>query len=672
MADLKDEFESELKKYQQYEKDREKYVGNRQQLELKLAESKNVKQELDLMEDDTKVYKMIGAVLVRQDLVEARSTVDKRLQFIENEIKRVDDSSEDFAEKIRFPPRYSMYRRAHNHSPRQQEIRFSGYVLKASQEDNAYLMYTPVLDNFVKLDLNEELLSVGRWLNLSVNIPKEFLLSATLNRHNTRGFDDFDATPSVHEAYARFFPLWRVLTFGEALLAARFQIAYNEYTARLELFSKHVNSDHLVNVQFLGNPRPNSTFILELQATKSGWLILRKHEDPTGTLTCDQLQSVVPYDVSCFEETGLDQHLSKNDVFKPATHITRKSSIQHPSSGSQTSLEAFQEMRLENSRDRSHVRKEVAQPQRLERPSARNSGSSASSLQTKCPNPVLSEAKACSNEKNSSRKESLSSESATRQNRIPKFVSVHSWIDRQFLGSQGRSDYLEWSSCEQPLVSSEREERVGVVVRIVNGDFLIFSPAMVFHKIFARSYIFRNELPVLGEVVEVAVKSRRPRFGDYAQGTPFSHIAVERTTNQESKRRFLDGVTRSYRNVLEVFVIADLSKEENVQVVTLPQNEEKFYKLRCRNGIYVLVKYERIADLFDSNSTANCKLEMWAMRKKALKSISLHVGNVEPCIKVNRDGTRTCIQKIGDVKWYANAVQKPPSPQPIPDNGGLN
>jgi prefoldin beta subunit len=39
-------------------------------------------QELKLLAEDANVYKMIGPVLVRQDTMEARSNVSKRLEFI--------------------------------------------------------------------------------------------------------------------------------------------------------------------------------------------------------------------------------------------------------------------------------------------------------------------------------------------------------------------------------------------------------------------------------------------------------------------------------------------------------------------------------------------------------------------------------------------------------------
>ena len=44
-----------------------------------------VAQELEKLDEDANVYKLIGPVLIKQDLVEAKSNVGKRLEFIQNE-----------------------------------------------------------------------------------------------------------------------------------------------------------------------------------------------------------------------------------------------------------------------------------------------------------------------------------------------------------------------------------------------------------------------------------------------------------------------------------------------------------------------------------------------------------------------------------------------------------
>jgi len=50
-----------------------------------------VKKEFDLLEPNTKVTKLIGSVLVAQTLVESKDNVNKRIDFITKELKRVDD-----------------------------------------------------------------------------------------------------------------------------------------------------------------------------------------------------------------------------------------------------------------------------------------------------------------------------------------------------------------------------------------------------------------------------------------------------------------------------------------------------------------------------------------------------------------------------------------------------
>lgn len=43
-------------------------------------------QELDLMKGDSEVYKLIGPVLVKQELVEAKQNVAKRMDYIKGEL----------------------------------------------------------------------------------------------------------------------------------------------------------------------------------------------------------------------------------------------------------------------------------------------------------------------------------------------------------------------------------------------------------------------------------------------------------------------------------------------------------------------------------------------------------------------------------------------------------
>ena len=42
-------------------------------------------QELELISEDANVYKLVGPVLVKQDMMEAKANVSKRLEFINKE-----------------------------------------------------------------------------------------------------------------------------------------------------------------------------------------------------------------------------------------------------------------------------------------------------------------------------------------------------------------------------------------------------------------------------------------------------------------------------------------------------------------------------------------------------------------------------------------------------------
>uniref|UniRef100_A0A804PQT5 C3H1-type domain-containing protein n=1 Tax=Zea mays TaxID=4577 RepID=A0A804PQT5_MAIZE len=57
------------------------------------------KQELELLSDGANVYKLIGPVLVKQDLVEAKANVKKRIEYISAELKRMDRALKDLEEK---------------------------------------------------------------------------------------------------------------------------------------------------------------------------------------------------------------------------------------------------------------------------------------------------------------------------------------------------------------------------------------------------------------------------------------------------------------------------------------------------------------------------------------------------------------------------------------------
>ncbi|XP_005113139.1 prefoldin subunit 6 [Aplysia californica] len=91
--------QGELEKFQNVQKDVGKHVNLRQQLEGQLSENTLVKEELDRLEEGAGVYKMIGPALIKQDLGEAKQTVQKRIDYINGELKRHENLIKELEKK---------------------------------------------------------------------------------------------------------------------------------------------------------------------------------------------------------------------------------------------------------------------------------------------------------------------------------------------------------------------------------------------------------------------------------------------------------------------------------------------------------------------------------------------------------------------------------------------
>ncbi|ORY78354.1 Prefoldin beta-like protein [Neocallimastix californiae] len=84
---------------EQLEKIFSKSVTSRQQLESQKQENESIQQEFKELKEDAVIYKMIGPVLVKQDKAEATQNVDKRLEYINGEIKRIEKLIKELEEK---------------------------------------------------------------------------------------------------------------------------------------------------------------------------------------------------------------------------------------------------------------------------------------------------------------------------------------------------------------------------------------------------------------------------------------------------------------------------------------------------------------------------------------------------------------------------------------------
>ncbi|KAL3156772.1 hypothetical protein ABBQ38_001044 [Trebouxia sp. C0009 RCD-2024] len=73
--------------------------GSRQTFMQQQHESELVLQELELLDEDANIFKLIGPVLIRQDPLEAKTNVKKRLEFIKGESDRLDSQCKKLEDK---------------------------------------------------------------------------------------------------------------------------------------------------------------------------------------------------------------------------------------------------------------------------------------------------------------------------------------------------------------------------------------------------------------------------------------------------------------------------------------------------------------------------------------------------------------------------------------------
>ncbi|DBA96524.1 hypothetical protein WJX77_012506 [Trebouxia sp. C0004] len=87
---LQTTFKQESAAFKDSQQDISKNHSNRQTFLQQQHENELVLQELELLDEDANIFKLVGPVLIKQDPLEATANVEKRLEFIKGEVDRLD------------------------------------------------------------------------------------------------------------------------------------------------------------------------------------------------------------------------------------------------------------------------------------------------------------------------------------------------------------------------------------------------------------------------------------------------------------------------------------------------------------------------------------------------------------------------------------------------------
>jgi prefoldin beta subunit len=101
LMDIQRQIEAEAAEIKKIEQEYTKVVAGKRSLVDKKTENEMVLQELNLVtESEATIYKLVGPILAKQDLAEAKTNVKTRLDYITKEVDRMDHLENEFNGKV--------------------------------------------------------------------------------------------------------------------------------------------------------------------------------------------------------------------------------------------------------------------------------------------------------------------------------------------------------------------------------------------------------------------------------------------------------------------------------------------------------------------------------------------------------------------------------------------
>eukprot|EP01117_Protostelium_nocturnum_P009827 TRINITY_DN3505_c1_g5_i2.p1 TRINITY_DN3505_c1_g5~~TRINITY_DN3505_c1_g5_i2.p1 ORF type:complete len:129 (-),score=55.81 TRINITY_DN3505_c1_g5_i2:144-530(-) len=96
---LQAKLEVEVREFRSLQKQIGNFQNTRAQYLTQSNENGMVKKELELVEDEGEIFKLIGPALIKQEKTEALSNVNKRLEWIKGELTKIDTTIQDLEKK---------------------------------------------------------------------------------------------------------------------------------------------------------------------------------------------------------------------------------------------------------------------------------------------------------------------------------------------------------------------------------------------------------------------------------------------------------------------------------------------------------------------------------------------------------------------------------------------
>ena len=101
LMDMQRLMEAETNEIKKIEQEYQKVITGKRAMIEKKSENEMVLEELNMVdEDDSTIYKLVGPILAKQDLGEARTNIKTRLDYIIKEVDRMEHLEKEFTGNV--------------------------------------------------------------------------------------------------------------------------------------------------------------------------------------------------------------------------------------------------------------------------------------------------------------------------------------------------------------------------------------------------------------------------------------------------------------------------------------------------------------------------------------------------------------------------------------------
>merc|ERR1711974_192835 len=96
---IEDEFEQKINSVDVVHRHVEKTKNDIKYLKMQLKENQSVLKEINILNNETKIFKLVGPILFRQDSVEVLSDINKRIEYIKADLERLEADKKKLEKK---------------------------------------------------------------------------------------------------------------------------------------------------------------------------------------------------------------------------------------------------------------------------------------------------------------------------------------------------------------------------------------------------------------------------------------------------------------------------------------------------------------------------------------------------------------------------------------------